>query len=442
MNTKRLLGEGSDGGSEGGESKRRRSSSNSSDDQMEGEGSWQLRFQSNIPSTIFTGNRILSDDKSPVKVVLYDPTSHRIITSGSVSASKVDLVVLEDGGFNPDDQDQWMGQQFDRRIVHNREGRRPLITGELIVQLHDGVGHIGEVSFTDNSSWIRSRKFRLGARIHGPSDRMAVREGISNAFKVKDHRGESYQKRHPPSLDDQVWRLEKIAKEGPHHKKLEEGEIHCVGDFLRLYYKNPLHLRCMLHRISNKVWETIVRHALTCPVDNKLYMYTAAQGTSLVFNSVHRVVGATFDGQNYHSVDELDIYHVVVGVVEHLKQHAYDNSKDWVLVDPSIIGFPIPTLFASAGESSSNHPGLDHTYNMEGEHDYPEKQMAVNDPTTSFSQPYRRNISSSDQKFDLASGNSSGVDDDHMWSQMLHQDIEVDGRTSAWEQSWNSYPQE
>ncbi|XP_073310741.1 calmodulin-binding protein 60 B-like isoform X1 [Primulina huaijiensis] len=502
MNAKRLLGEGSEGVTEAGEDKRRRLSSNisrgvtagrllqeyvprlepllrtwvreavessfkklsSCQDQIERSSvskTWQLRFLGNIPSTIFTGSRILSDDKSPVKVVLCDPTSQRVITSGSISSSKVDLVVL-DGGFDPDDHDNWMGQQFDRKTVQNREGKRPLVTGELIVQLCEGVGHIGDVSFTDNSSWVRSGKFRLGAILHARSDQISVREGISNAFKVKDHRGESYQKLYPPSLDDDVWRLEKIAKDGPSHKKLMECEIHSVKDFLRLYFKDQLHLRHLLHNISNKMWKTIVEHALTCPVDNKLYLYSNAQGTSLVFNSVHKVVGATFDGQNYHSLDKLDIYHG--GVVESLKQQAYDNLKDWVLVaDPSIIGCPIRMLLTSARESSFNNPSLDHT-NLEDEHDYLETQMNVNHPTISFSHPYKGEeqynsslemcmASSSDQNqgtFNLTLGNSFEIDDspaeffvenDHIWaseenyagSQLLHQDLPVDGKPSAWQ---------
>ncbi|XP_073156282.1 calmodulin-binding protein 60 B-like isoform X2 [Henckelia pumila] len=493
MNTKRLLEEGSKGVSEAGEDKRRRRfSSNflrevtagrllqehvpkleplvrkwvreavensfqklsSSHDQIEPpfvSRTWQLQFQSNIPRIIFTGCKILSDDKSPVKVVLCDPTSQRIVTSGSISSSKVDLVVL-DGEFNLDDHEDTMGQQFDRKTVQNRVGKRPLVTGDLIVQFHEGVGHIGDITFTDNSSWIRSGKFRLGVKLHAGSDRMRVRDGISNPFKVKDHRGESYQKLYPPSLDSEVWRLDKIAKDGPSHKKLMKCEIHTVQDFLRLHFRKPRYLRSLLHNISNKKWETIVGHALTCLVDNKLYTYSTAQG-GLVFNSVHKVVGATFDGQNYHYLDKLDVCHA--GVVEQLKQHAYDNLEGWVLVaDPSVIG-PVPMLLASAGETSFNN----HTY-ME---DYLGTQMNVNHPTISSSKPYEGKepyssslemcvASSSDQNhgtFDLALQNSFEVDNsadeffmgnDHMWAsednyvetQLLHQDVSVYGRPSAW----------
>lgn len=57
--------------------------------------------------------------------------------------------------------------------------------------LKEGVGTLGELSFTDNSSWIRSRKFRLGVKVApGYCKGIRVREAKTEAFAVKDHRGE------------------------------------------------------------------------------------------------------------------------------------------------------------------------------------------------------------------------------------------------------------
>ncbi|KAL2557396.1 Calmodulin-binding protein 60 D [Forsythia ovata] len=135
------------------------------------------------------------------------------MTSEPLSSIKVTIVVL-DSDFSSNDQEDWTEEEFNGRIVRNREGRRLLVAGDLILSLHEGVGYIGEVSFTDNSSWIRSGRFCFGAKVHTSSTEVRIREGISKAFKVKDHRGESYQKHYPPSLEDEVWRLEKIAKDG------------------------------------------------------------------------------------------------------------------------------------------------------------------------------------------------------------------------------------
>lgn len=53
----------------------------------------------------------------------------------------------------------------------------------------------------------------------------------------------AYQKHHTPSLDDPIWRLKKISKQGASHKKLESKGIKTVKDFLMQYYLDPLSLR-------------------------------------------------------------------------------------------------------------------------------------------------------------------------------------------------------
>ncbi|KAL3632742.1 hypothetical protein CASFOL_025726 [Castilleja foliolosa] len=300
----------------------------------------QLQFRSDLPHTLFTNSRILSaEGRGPVSITLYDSISEEIITSGPLSSLKLCIVVL-DGDFGSEDREDWTVDEFEKKTVKNRQGKRPLVTGDLMVTLHNGVGYISEITFTDNSSWIRSGKFRLGAKIH-TTNSSGIKEAMSNAFKVKDHRGESYQKHHPPALDDEVWRLEKIAKDGPSHKKLTQNGILCVRDFLRLYFKDQFALRSILHRSTNKTWETIVGHAQKCTSDENRYTYTTAQGTALLFNSVYKVVGVTFDQHNYVSPNSLNTYQT--NIVEHLKQQAYENLSDWVAVcDPSMIpGYPM-----------------------------------------------------------------------------------------------------
>lgn len=150
----------------------------------------------------------------------------------------------------------------------------------------------------------------------------------------------AYRKHHPPSLDDETWRLEKIARDGASHKKLAAYGIETVKDFLRLYMRDTSTLRNVRERhhpclndksssvayaifssilfvllrkclqiiggISERNWNTIIRHAMDCVVDdNKLYAYhQAGQGVSLFLNSIYKVVGAMFDG-HYCTVEEL-----------------------------------------------------------------------------------------------------------------------------------------
>lgn len=63
------------------------------------------------------------------------------------------------------------------------------MTGDLILTLRNGVAELGNICITDNSSWIKSRKFRLGARMQGMPD-IRVKEAKSEPFIVKDQRGE------------------------------------------------------------------------------------------------------------------------------------------------------------------------------------------------------------------------------------------------------------
>lgn len=125
-----------------------------------------------------------------VHIVLLDANTGHVVTSGLESSVKLDVVVLE-GDFNNEDGDDWTQEEFESHVVKEREGKRPLLTGDLQVTLKEGVGTLGELTFTDNSSWIRSRKFRLGLKVaSGYCDGIRIREAKTDAFTVKDHRGE------------------------------------------------------------------------------------------------------------------------------------------------------------------------------------------------------------------------------------------------------------
>lgn len=52
-----------------------------------------------------------------------------------------------------------------------------------------------------------------------------------------------YRKHHPPSLFDEVWRLEKIGKDGAFHKRLNWSSINTVKDFLTHLHVNSSKLR-------------------------------------------------------------------------------------------------------------------------------------------------------------------------------------------------------
>ncbi|XP_010272043.1 PREDICTED: calmodulin-binding protein 60 A-like [Nelumbo nucifera] len=269
--------------------------------------SLQLQFTTKLSLPVFTGTRIEGDECSAIKVALVDGLTGQVVDSGLESLAKVEIVVLE-GDFEGDEEDNWTVEDFNNNIVREREGKRPLLTGDAFLNLNEGIGIVSDLVFTDNSSWTRSRKFRLGARVVDGNDGIRIREAKTEAFMVKDHRGELYKKHYPPSLLDEVWRLEKIGKDGAFHKRLRRENINTVKDFLTLLCIDASRLRNILGSgMSAKMWEVTVEHARTCTLDNQMYVYyplDAQRRVGVVFNTVGQVMGLLSE-QQYIPNDDL-----------------------------------------------------------------------------------------------------------------------------------------
>ncbi|KAL8140747.1 hypothetical protein V2J09_006768 [Rumex salicifolius] len=262
--------------------------------------SLKLKFMSTLTLPVFTGTRIEGEDSCGIKVALVDTYTEEIIRSGPVSSAKVEIVVLE-GDFDGDDGEKWAQEEFNNNIVKEREGKKPLLSGDVYLTCKEGVGVVGDICFTDNSSWTRSRRFRLGARLAGNIAGVVVREAKTESFVVRDHRGELYKKHYPPSLYDEVWRLEKIGKDGAFHKRLSADRVSTVKDFLILLNLDHSRLRKILGSgMSAKMWEVTVEHALTCVIDKKVYLYYSP-GTQpikcVVFNIVGQILGLLTESQ-------------------------------------------------------------------------------------------------------------------------------------------------
>ncbi|KAL9234947.1 hypothetical protein vseg_009757 [Gypsophila vaccaria] len=308
----------------------------------------QLQFTKKVHSPLFTNTRIRDEERNPLEVKLIDANSGNVVQDGELSSIKVEIVVLN-GDFVADGRENWSANDFGLNIVGQRDGKRPLLVGGLGLKLVNGVASLENVNFTDNSSWIRSRKFKLGVRAV-PCASVAgidIKEAVSEAFKVLDHRGESYQKHSKPSLDDPVWRLMQISKHGPSHKKLESCGVKTVRDFLMRYNTNPLSLRQVLANgaannkaANNKAWETMVRHANECHLDNTCYRFWGEFGNiELLFDCVYKLIAVKFTGHDYQSLDFLDTSQKVL--VEKLKQIALQDETRLVPIHRSLV---IPSL--------------------------------------------------------------------------------------------------
>ena len=150
-----------------------------------------------------------------------------------------------------------------------------------------------------------------------------------------------YKKHHPPFLEDEVWRLEKIGKDGAFHKRLNRESVRTVKDFLTLLHLDGPRLRKVLFwssfvlllcmpkvvtvqqryvflpllyvqimqilggGISTKMWEATVEHAETCVLTDKVHYYypDGVNKAGVVFNVVGEVRGLISD--KFVSVDDL-----------------------------------------------------------------------------------------------------------------------------------------
>lgn len=150
----------------------------------------QLMFNKKLSVPIFTGTRVLDSDGNPIHVVLVEKNGDHTVRTSLPHPIKLELVVL-DGDFAAEEKEWWTSEKFNTHIVKERTGKRPLLTGELNLTMRDGIAPTGDIEFTDNSSWIRSRKFRVAVRVApGSNSIVRIREGMTEAFVVKDHRGE------------------------------------------------------------------------------------------------------------------------------------------------------------------------------------------------------------------------------------------------------------
>ncbi|XP_024394247.1 calmodulin-binding protein 60 D [Physcomitrium patens] len=293
----------------------------------------RLQFRNKLALPLFTGSKVEGEHGSAIHVVLQHASTGQVVSTGPESSTKLDVVVLE-GDFTAEDEGDWTQEEFENYEVRERDGKRPLLTGDLSVILKDGVGTLGDLTFTDNSSWIRSRKFRLGVKISSTcSEGVRIREAKTEAFTVKDHRGELYKKHYPPALNDEVWRLDKIGKDGAFHKRLNQAHVQTVEDFLRLVAMDPQRLRNILgNGMSNKMWEGTVDHAKTCVLSGKLYVYYAdeKQNIGVIFNNIFQLMGLIADG-SYMSVDSLSDSEKVY--VDKLVKVAYENWENVVEYD-------------------------------------------------------------------------------------------------------------
>ncbi|XP_042391965.1 protein SAR DEFICIENT 1-like [Zingiber officinale] len=288
-------------------------------------GLMQLSFTKPLSLSIYTKASIKDRDNNTLQIQLVPHES-----SGPINIMphlEVEIVVL-DGDFPGGVDADWTSEDFESHIVKERKGKRPLLVGDCKVTILQGSpASVHKLEFTDNSSWVRSRHFRLGARVISPESYQGpirIKEAITDRFTVLDHRGELNKKHHPPSLDDRVWRLKNIGKNGIFDKRLADAGIRTVQDLLKLSMLDMQRLRQIMgggHGMSDSTWEATISHARCCEMGKEVYLYHG-QILTLVLSPIGEVKGAVVNGWVY-PLQQLP--HQYMLIVERLVHEAYSN---------------------------------------------------------------------------------------------------------------------
>ncbi|KAL6638451.1 hypothetical protein ACP70R_023946 [Stipagrostis hirtigluma subsp. patula] len=284
---------------------------------------YQLMFLNGL-KPVYTMMKLESGHGTAIKVAIVERLENNqinIVRFGPLSSVKVEVVALH-GNFNAKHEESWTPEEFDKHIVSGREKSAQLLTGNLTLKLSGGEAFLENATFTDNSSFTSTKKFRLGVRLVKPAGERVL-EGVTDPFRVKERRVEGFEKHYPPMLEDEVWRLEKIGKNGAYHQALSNNGIDSVQKFLQACMKDEQKLIQMFSKMPQSTWKSITGHAMTCKLGDLLYLYKVQdKDVDLFFDAIHQLVGVMF-GDCYKPVDQLD--QMEKNLVEILKKEAYQS---------------------------------------------------------------------------------------------------------------------
>jgi len=263
----------------------------------------KLAFVNTMSDKIFTKREVQAAGGGPLMIKMV-VSNQRDSNCSQLLSANVKVVAL-DGDFNASNRESWTLEEFESHIVRPRDKVGVVLTGNLELKLRNGEAYLENITFGDISKFTRSGKFRLGVKlIDNLGER--VQEGITEPFAVRDRRGEGYKKCDIPTLEDKVWRVEKIAKNGPFCKALAQNGITLVKHFLRQYYKDKKALRNILSNASDAFWKKMVNHAKRCDPGSALYSYFIDdKNIRVFFSSLGQIVGVTVTDK-YKAFGDLD----------------------------------------------------------------------------------------------------------------------------------------
>lgn len=146
--------------------------------------SLQLVFMDKLSLPVYTNRPIKGEGPTPLRVALIDGITKQVVSSGAEAFAKVEILVIE-GDL---DSDQWRPEEFHNMIVREKEGKKCLLTGNVYLNLEEGIGYVRDISFTHNANWMKVCELRLAAKVVDTVNGTRVREAVTEPFVVKDYR--------------------------------------------------------------------------------------------------------------------------------------------------------------------------------------------------------------------------------------------------------------
>ncbi|CAK9196377.1 unnamed protein product [Sphagnum troendelagicum] len=223
-----------------------------------------LRFSEleKMPPHFWAETKLKNVDGFPTQVELVDARTGNVVSNGAESSATFHVVVLEGSSGAEVEADIDKGN-WKELVVKPRDGRKSLLVGGLKVTLKEGKGSLDtNLRFKDNSSFVSSKKFRLGLEDISGSH---IQGAVTNAFHVKDARGKSNGKKEVPAENDTLDVLVHIAKGGARlHHLNSVFKITTVKEFNLFYKENPKALRAGLNRLSDESFAAIIENAERC----------------------------------------------------------------------------------------------------------------------------------------------------------------------------------
>ncbi|KAL2492890.1 Calmodulin-binding protein 60 A [Abeliophyllum distichum] len=316
----------------------------------------ELKFLDEVSDSVLTGKEIKGKGGTYIRVAVVDSVTGRTVDSGPEALAKVEILVLEAGHDN--NADNLCLKDFNNSIVREYDKTKPHFPKPVHVNLEQGICVLSNVRLGHDSRWMKSCECRLGARVVDKFDGSSVKEAWTESFKVQDSRSKLYEKHHPPSLTDDVWRLVHIRKNGALCERLHEANVSTVKDFLFLHSIDPQKLQKILGAGAKK-WKGIVNHALECKNnDRKIRVYCSSSSEStngVVFDDVIQLKGVL---RNCRFVPIESANEAEKAEAKKLLASAFENQKDITLYeDETSLLHKYPCILNEG--NATNSSGLD-----------------------------------------------------------------------------------